>query len=169
MPNKGFKGESSRTLGQWLDKEKYNEDVFYKAAPPSNLIIREWYDTTQVAEKNMKIEEHLQEDILTSQISFPRKSFFHVKKSSVGEESSMPNSPVFSTYTAVTESGKAKARSMSTPRQRTGFLDICSDQSDSHKEDIYFRSSYYGASTSSSGKNEVSQQRYQSANCHYYR
>lgn len=145
--------ERCRTLGQWLNKETSDWDVLYKPALSSNLITA---------------KKELQEEGLSSQFSIPRKSFSHVKGSSIGDGSSMPNSPVFPTYMAVTESSKAKARSMSTPRQRTGFLDICSnDQSEQHKEGIYFCSPY-GATASTDENIEGSQKRCQSAKSHYY-
>ena len=97
-PNKDFGRETCRTLGQWLDEE---------------------------AEKSVKknSQQHLH-----SQALLRRKSFSHRGKeiSPVGENDSMPNSPGFPGYMAVTESARAKVRSMSTPRQRTEFLDICS-------------------------------------------
>ncbi|XP_027364331.1 protein IQ-DOMAIN 14 [Abrus precatorius] len=142
LHNKDFGRESCRTLGEWLHKETYNWDVLYKQTLPSNLI-------------TMKRE--LQEDGLSSQISIPRKSFSLVKRTSIGDESSMPNSPVFPTFMAVTESSKAKVRSMSTPRQRTAFMD---NQNEPHKESISL-CSYYGATTSTN-------ERCQSANSLYY-
>ncbi|XP_054803150.1 protein IQ-DOMAIN 12-like [Prosopis cineraria] len=172
VPHMEFRGESCRTLGQWLDREKCNGDVFYKTAIPSNLIAREWYDTTQVAEKNVKIEEHLQEDELstvTSQLSFPRRSYSWVKKISVADESSMQSSPVFPTFMGVTERVRAKARSMSTPRQRAGFLDLCSDQTDCKSDGRTFRSSCHEASTSANEENEISQQRCQGVKYRLYR
>ncbi|KAK7367292.1 hypothetical protein VNO80_09301 [Phaseolus coccineus] len=41
---------------------------------------------------------------------------------------------------AVTESNKTKMRSVSTPKQRTGILDICSNHNEPHKEGISFYS-----------------------------
>ncbi|KAI9120503.1 hypothetical protein K1719_007536 [Acacia pycnantha] len=146
IPYKDFRGESSRTLGQWLDGEKCNGDVLYKATIPSNLIAREWCETTQ--------------DELTSELSFPRKSFSRVKKSSVVDDSSMPNSPVLPTYMGV----RAKARSTSTPRQRTGFMD-----SDSQSGGRNFRSCCHEATSSANEENEVCQQSCQGINRHYYR
>ncbi|KAK7345012.1 hypothetical protein VNO77_15359 [Canavalia gladiata] len=140
--NKDFGRESCRTLGEWLHKETCDWDALYKPTLPSNL-------TT--------MEKELQEG-LSPHISIPRKSFSHVKRSSVGDESSMPNSPVFPAYMAVTESSKAKVRSMSTPRQRTGFLD------EPQREGISLCSSYYGATSSTNENSSSYQQRYQSAN-----
>ncbi|CAJ2673388.1 unnamed protein product [Trifolium pratense] len=96
LQNKEFGGDSCHTLGEWLHKETCNWN------DPSNITIRN------------EVQEGLR-----SQISVQRKSFSHVKTSSIGDESSMPNSPFFPKYMALTESSKAKVRSMSTPRLRT--------------------------------------------------
>ena len=160
--------ESCRTLGQWLNEEASRHDMLYKPALQSYVITKELCAKTQVAQKSMTKEASVEEE-LSSQILLPRKSFSHIKKSSLADDSSMPNSPVFPTYMAVTESAKAKVRSMSTPRQRAGFLDICFNQNEPLKEGLSLWSSHYGATTSTNGTTEVSQQRSQSVNRYHFR
>ncbi|KAI9082014.1 hypothetical protein K1719_035939 [Acacia pycnantha] len=154
-PGKDFGRESFRTLRQWLQEETMNRDVFHKPHLLSKS--RDSHGSTQVSLKNVKREES--QEGLISQISLPRKSFSHIKKVSLADDISMPNSPVFPTYMAVTESAKAKARSISTPRQRTKFLELLPTQSEPHKEGISFWSSSYGAPTSTNTNNEAFWQR----------
>ncbi|XP_059646249.1 protein IQ-DOMAIN 12 [Cornus florida] len=84
--------------------------------------------------------------------SLPRRSFCRTKQKSIGNESSLPNSPVFPTYMAATESAKAKARSMSTPKQRLGFLDTYSGHTSPQKIKLSPWSSFNGEVTCTNGR-----------------
>ncbi|EYU20787.1 hypothetical protein MIMGU_mgv1a020414mg, partial [Erythranthe guttata] len=82
-------------------------------------------DTTRLAQLKMRTprKHGITED---STFSLPRRSFFNVKEKSIGEERSLPSSPVLAGYMAATESAKAKSRSLSTPRRR---LRLCEEYS----------------------------------------
>ncbi|OIV92302.1 hypothetical protein TanjilG_10512 [Lupinus angustifolius] len=118
--------ESSHILnvGQFVHKER------------ASLSSKGWYNTTKVAHRNLK-KQDLQEG-LSSQISTQRKSFSHGKKKCVVDDNFMANSQVFPSYMAVTESTKAKIRSLSSPRQRKRYFDECSNHSVPQNKGIPF-------------------------------
>ncbi|XP_027356136.1 protein IQ-DOMAIN 14-like isoform X2 [Abrus precatorius] len=67
--------------------------------------------------------EGLESPILASRL----RSFPHRRQCSVGEDNAFSSSPATPAYMAATESAKAKARSTSSPKLRTGSLDMNSD------------------------------------------
>lgn len=72
-------------------------------------------------------QERMEE--VSSPFSQPRRSFCHVKHRSIGDDGSLPSSPVFPAYMAATASAKARSRSLSTPKQR---LRLCETYSGDH-------------------------------------
>ena len=63
---------------------------------------------------------------LDSPIFVPKRSIHHRRRCSLGDHNTLSSSPV-PTYMAATESAKAKARSMSSPKTRLGNFDTCSE------------------------------------------
>ncbi|XP_073067261.1 protein IQ-DOMAIN 12 isoform X3 [Primulina eburnea] len=128
----------------WFDREfeehQHEETERSKNLPLSNLRLR-------TTEKQELMEE------LTSPFSLPRRSFCHMKQKSIGEDGSLPNSPVFPAYMTTTESAKAKSRSLSTPRQRLRLCDTYSGQHSPYKIKICSSSSFNGQTTNTYKKN----------------
>ncbi|KAA8518096.1 hypothetical protein F0562_015570 [Nyssa sinensis] len=142
----------------WADDEAYKkrDKEKLKSTVLSNLID---CDTDGAQIKLRKAYKHDSAEELNSRVSLPRRSFCHAKQKSIGEDSSLPNSPVFPTYMVATESVKAKARSISMPKQRLGFLDTCSDHSSPFKLRSSPWSSFNGEGTSTDGQStDISQQ-----------
>ncbi|XP_021724207.1 protein IQ-DOMAIN 14-like isoform X3 [Chenopodium quinoa] len=81
---------------------------------------------------------------VSSPYSHPRRSFSHTRLKQGIDDFQLSNSTMFPTYMVVTESAKAKMRSLSTPRQRLGYLDTCFEQYGSPcKSRLHSSWSYY--------------------------
>ncbi|CAL5380068.1 unnamed protein product [Camellia sinensis] len=117
-------------LEQWVDTQlsKNSDTVF-----PSNARIREQHGG-QFKPRNSQKQYYKEE--LDPPISAPKRSFVHKKQLSVGDDNDFASSTVVPTYMAATESAKAKARSMSSPRLRGVNLDACSDTNSPYKHKL---------------------------------
>ncbi|KAJ8748779.1 hypothetical protein K2173_011334 [Erythroxylum novogranatense] len=114
--------ETERNNGRW--KRWLDQWVDTRVAESREL---EYLDSILAPDSKHRVESRGKQLKLglDSTMTAPRRSF-HRKQSSVGEENCFSSSPL-PTYMAVTESAKAKARSTSSPKLRTGGLDAYSD------------------------------------------
>ncbi|KAK2999803.1 hypothetical protein RJ639_022798 [Escallonia herrerae] len=141
-------GTQSHKFEQYTGTEAHRrrETDGLRASPHSNLTETSTYRRTQIKLKRGSSQDSVGE--LNSPISLPRRSFSRAKKQELlADDSSLPNSPLCPTYMAATESAKAKVRSMSTPKQRLGSLDMHSVRLSTFKPKLSSWSSFNGELT----------------------
>ncbi|CAK7342682.1 unnamed protein product [Dovyalis caffra] len=139
-------GRKSHRMEQWPNKEANSRERMenLKSTSISNLFTRDIFSPAQIKTKSTRKQDFIEG--LNTPVSFPRRSFGHARPSLAGDGNSLPNSPVFPTYMAATQSAKLKARSMSTPKQRVGFQDSCFEQNFPYKNGLSLWSTYNGES-----------------------
>ncbi|KAJ9184922.1 hypothetical protein P3X46_004607 [Hevea brasiliensis] len=158
LPNKET-GRQSHWLEQLVDKDTFARGRIenLKATTISDPSTGDIFGAVQVKTRSSRKQDSIEG--LNSPVSFPRRSFCRTQRNTEGYDSSPLNSPVFPTYMAATESAKAKARSMSTPRPRIGIQDPCFDDSLSYKKGLSLWSSYNGELYGTFGKSSGASQR----------
>lgn len=155
MPRRSFCHVKQKSVGEVEVLERGEKETSKSAVHPNVLAgIKDNMRQLKLISNACKQDST---EPLNSPFSMPRRSFCDVKQKLIGEDFSLPNSPSFPTYMAVTESAKAKTRSMSTPKQRLVLSDSYSGQHSPYKIRISSWNSFNGELTNSNRKSGISQ------------
>ncbi|XP_021741072.1 protein IQ-DOMAIN 14-like [Chenopodium quinoa] len=144
---------------QWTEEEIRDKGYSKGAILELHPNTRSWDLGTNLRIKsratNLPKQDFTEE--VSSPYSHPRRSFSHTRLKQGIDDFQLSNSTMFPTYMAVTESAKAKMRSLSTPRQRIGYLDTCFEQYGSPcKSRLHSSWSYYNGESSAIGRTNCS-------------
>ena len=127
-------------MDQWVDtqitKSRELEDL--DSVLTSNPRQTDDCGRRQLKLRNVKGQNNFEG--LDSPIFVPKRSIHHRGQCSLGDHNTLSSSPV-PTYMAVTESAKAKVRSMSSPKTRLGNFDTCSESYSPYKNKLSLISS----------------------------
>ncbi|XP_030552199.2 protein IQ-DOMAIN 11 [Rhodamnia argentea] len=126
-------------LEQWVDTQLAKSKEFEDLEPvlTSHLKPKD-EDKRQFKQKNSPKKQQFEP--LDSPQSAPRRYLRHKKQCSMGDDN-FQSSPAIPTYMATTESAKAKARSLSSPKLRPGAFDVYSDSYSPYKNKLSLVSS----------------------------
>lgn len=149
MAESVYKKESGRRsclLEQWSETEECNRGQMTSKQLLTDFTANEICSPPQSRFRTLQRQDS--PDSISFPLSVPRRSFSRAERATE-DENTILNSPHFPTYMSVTQSAKAKARSMSTPRQRVGFMDSYFGNNMPYKNGITLCSSYNGESMGS--------------------
>ncbi|KAJ8562772.1 hypothetical protein K7X08_031224 [Anisodus acutangulus] len=149
----------SSRFDQWAEIEAQRKVELFgqlRSFAESSSRLGDMNQTTQLKMRQARNQDSIED--LNSLSSLPRRSFSHVKRKSIGDDSSLPSSPMFPTYMAATESAKAKTRSMSTPKQRLLLHETYSGQNSPYMLKHTSWTSFNSEVNNSTKKSEISQQ-----------
>ncbi|KAL0429208.1 UNVERIFIED_CONTAM: protein IQ-DOMAIN 14 [Sesamum radiatum] len=137
-------------LEQWVDAQLAKSDNPGNLNRTSSANARN-RDDVGGGQPNLRyLQKQYQAEISDSPTYIPRRSYHHRKQRSIGDDSSFAGSPSIPAYMASTESAKAKARSLSSPRLRPLSFDVCSEITSPYKHKLSPISSINSELTSSS-------------------
>lgn len=134
-------------LEQWVDAQLAKSD---SRGNLDRTLSGNARNSDEVGGRHRNLQKQYQADMSESPIYIPRRSYHHRKQRSIGDDNSFAGSPSIPAYMASTESAKAKARSMSSPRLRPLSFDVCSEITSPYKHKLSPISSINSELTSSS-------------------